>query len=779
MFPKPLYTLSCEQCKIPYKTIRYKQRYCSQACFGLAKRGSTPLRQLEVQAAEKLRLLDKGNEPTLDSSSHNTHYVKRVPQKQSIKSMANEILSCETKDLGYREGVGGKYNKKEGSLDGSQDFARGGSTPNTPQRKKSKLNSIQSTPNPPRSIDLFPPYKTPQKSRKWLEYFMEFIGELQFYSKEHDGLIKLKDHLYKGQWMFIEQVCDGLDHGCREFVVLKARQLGITTVSLALDLFWAFINDGLRSAFVSHEASVTEATRRILDDYVGNLPDDLKLKISKHNRLGVSFSNGSSIDYLVAGTTARTKSLGRGRAYTHVHATEVAFYGNQEAVDSFVAGLAKNHQDRLRIWESTANGFDSPMWEKWSSAKEDKITQRCIFIGWWGNDTYDVSSNAELLLEYGYPVTPDEEDRILKVKELYNVDITDGQLAWYRWYEKSQSRSPHMMMQEYPWTEDEAFIASGHKFFDQKKLSEQIQDATNNYRPFRGYRFDLGEKFVDTRMELCTDVRDVTLRVWEKPVETGEYIISCDPAYGSNDNKDRSVIQVMRCYADRLVQVAEYADEDPLTHQVTWVLAWLAGKYRNCMINLEVSGPGNQIMLELKHLRELAQAGALDALPEATDDQKRERDSFLEGLQSARWYIWNRPDSMGSGYAYGWKTTSENKVYALNAMRDNHTTGNLVLTSLPLMDEMLNIEQNGWDIRASGKHKDDRVMACALGVWGWQQWFRPRLIADNRTYRNVHMDEAERENPQATVMQRIVNSHFQRMEVESIQQQVADAWAEW
>jgi hypothetical protein len=57
-------------------------------------------------------------------------------------------------------------------------------------------------------------------------------------------------------------------------------------------------------------------------------------------------------------------------------------------------------------------------------------------------------------------------------------------------------------------------------------------------------------------------IDDVRLRVWEDPAPTGQYVIGCDPAWGRNDWADRSSISVWRCFADKLIQVAEYADSD-------------------------------------------------------------------------------------------------------------------------------------------------------------------------------------------------------------------------
>jgi hypothetical protein len=59
--------------------------------------------------------------------------------------------------------------------------------------------------------------------------------------------------LYRAQKRFLEEICDGLDRGVRHFLVLKARQLGISTVSLALDLLWLSVHPGTQGALITDD----------------------------------------------------------------------------------------------------------------------------------------------------------------------------------------------------------------------------------------------------------------------------------------------------------------------------------------------------------------------------------------------------------------------------------------------------------------------------------------------------------------------------------------------
>jgi len=246
-------------------------------------------------------------------------------------------------------------------------------------------------------------------------------------------------------------------------------------------------------------------------------------------------------------------------------------------------------------------------------------------------------------------------------------------------------------------------------------------------------------------------------------------VAGVDPAYGRSDLKDRHCIEVYRCFADALVQVAEYATDVPETYQVAWVLAHLAGSYKNVWINLEINGPGPAVMRELQHLRQLMDAGYLR-------EQAAERQ--LDDVFSAtRWYLYHRPDSIGAGYAYGWKTTMDNKILILNQMRDAYSLRHLRIRSVPLLQEMETVIQDGSAIEASGRNKDDRVFATALAHKAYIDWIRPNMIANNLTYESVvRAERAMLENPNQTLMNAIVQDFFRKKEEQRSDDEVARAW---
>src|SRR6516162_5487125 len=79
--------------------------------------------------------------------------------------------------------------------------------------------------------------------------FLTWCKSLKIQTKDF-GLAPFK--LLGTQTYVLDEICNGLDDGISTFVILKARQLGMSTFFIALDLFWAFEYAGLSGAFATH-----------------------------------------------------------------------------------------------------------------------------------------------------------------------------------------------------------------------------------------------------------------------------------------------------------------------------------------------------------------------------------------------------------------------------------------------------------------------------------------------------------------------------------------------
>ena len=542
-----------------------------------------------------------------------------------------------------------------------------------------------------------------------LQKFYKFCAELKIETKE-EGLKKM-GKLLGTQTYVMEEINKGLKDDVHFFVILKGRQLGITTVSLALDLYWQFTHPGWQGTLVSDTEENRDMFRSTLGMYIDGLPKEYKIPLVAHNRNQMVLKNRSRIFYQIAGNKSR---LGQGKAITYLHATETASWGNDEGLASLIASLAEKNPQRLYIFESTAQGFNM-FHDMYKTAKRAR-TQRAIFCGWWRNEYYSVGPDSkEYKVYWDGKLKPDEKEWVKEIKKLYGVEINSRQMAWWRWKMAEGIKDETLMYQEFPPTEDYAFVMTGTSFFSNSRCTDAAKHAKS--LDYECYRYAFGQLFQDTECLPSSD-RLATLRIWQQPIDTAYYVIGADPAYGSSDWADRFCIQVFRVYADGLDQVAEFATSELNTYQFAWVIAHLAGAYKNSTLNLEVNGPGQAVINELRNLKRLA--AAIQG-PMAKD--------MMDVLGSMQNYIWRRNDTMGGlSNSIGFLTTSSSKERMLSYMKDYFERGMMGIFSMDTLEEMKGIVREDGFIGAPGRGKDDRVIATALATIAWAEQVQPRLI---------------------------------------------------
>jgi len=579
-----------------------------------------------------------------------------------------------------------------------------------------------------------------------LQHFYYFCKQLKIETKEQ-GLRKM-DNLLGTQTYVMNEIAKGLQDDIHFFVILKGRQLGITTISLALDLYWHFMHPGLQGTLTTDTEENRDMFRTTLAMYMDGLPKEFKIPILAHNRNQLSLKNRSRIFYQVAGLRAKG-SLGRGKAITYLHGTETSSWGDEEGLASLLASLAETNPDRLYTFESTARGFNM-FHDMYTTAKRAR-TQRAIFCGWWRNELYSLDPEGQTYKVYwDGKLTGEEKEWVRDIKKLYGVEINSRQIAWWRWKMLEGIKDDSLMYQEFPPTEDYAFVMTGTSFFSNARCTDAMKKLKKI--PYESYRYSFGVNFHDTEVLKSTE-RLATLKIWEEPVDTAYYVIGADPAYGSSDWADRFCIQVLRVYADGLEQVASFATSEMNTYQFAWVIAHLAGAYKNSTLNLEINGPGQAVINELRNLKRQAAAMGTALGKDLMD--------VYGNMQN---YIWRRNDTIGGlSNSIGWMTTAATKERMLTYMKDYFERGMLDIYDIDTIEEMKTTIRDGSSIEASGRNKDDRVIATALACAAYAEQVQPRLIAQKLTKRISRVQDDF--TPEQLTVGRNVSDYLKRIGV--------------
>jgi hypothetical protein len=570
-----------------------------------------------------------------------------------------------------------------------------------------------------------------------LANFWRFCSQLVINSKEL-GSVKFAQPYGPQRW-FMHEVAEGLEHGIHDFTVLKVRQIGLSTVSLALDLYWPFTHHGIDGTIVTHDEETFVNFRTQLTEYYKSLPRSWKPFSPAHNRheFVFRFTDGiiSRIQYQIAGTrVSGTNKLGRAKGNAQLHATEMAFWGDQNAYQSLRNALAETNPQRLYVWESTANGFNA-FEEQWRIARQAH-TQRAIFIGWWAHEMYRLDRVKQKALFGAYwgaggRPTRQEIQLARDVSMLYpqamefvngTKELSAEQFAWYRFYTQEKVGDADMANQEMPWTEHQAFVTTGAQYFSSRSLTEAHKAAVRESAP-KTFRIELHHTLAECKV-LDVVPRIANLLVFEAPVEKAQYVLGADPAFGSSDWADRFVISVWRCYSDGIDQVAEYATADCLPYGFAWIMCYLGGLYKPCAWNLEVNGPGAAVLAEIDNLKRQRFVGS--------SSERQTVQNFLGGMQE---FFYARFDSITrSPTARGTQSTLKEKRRYMDLYKDYFSRGMARVRSRELLEEMKWVTMEpGCAPAGNARHKDDRVIGAALAVQMWHDKLRTRLMQANIT----------------------------------------------
>jgi hypothetical protein len=557
--------------------------------------------------------------------------------------------------------------------------------------------------------------------KELIKKFLVWSRFLRINSKDY-GLIRFNSEKWWGSQKRLLKAIYNADEEQRTFVILKARQLGITSICNALTLFYhQYIPNSKGAIFVANYNDIDYIRRTILHDFYDMIDEKVRVILTHSSREGLRFANNSTVHFIYTAKkiTGQGKA-GRGRGYNYLHATEVAYFNSWEDLNAIQASLSDIHPQRLYIYESTANGYNE-FYDLYELAKTSP-SMKAVFIGWWTKETYRLSPDSNIYKHYSYPPNSEEREWIKAVKRLYGYEITIEQLAWWRYqmWEKYRGNKIYAL-QELPFFEDQAFQLSGDRFFDSVILKQYEEALKKEY-----VNGTIKEKFyrltydVDRFIFEETTLEKANLIIWEYPSAYNVYVIGADPTMAANPDSDNAVISVWRCEEDKIVQVAELVDNQIPPQIFARYILLLGGLYNGAYVNLEVTGPGQSTLKEFDYLK--AQGWVPDVV---MDDITKE--VLQNNIRYIRDYLYYRADSFRRSFLRHWKTTPDLKVDLMQMFRGCVNEKKTVIRSKELLKEMAKVVKNGSIIEAEKGFHDDRVIAAALAVEYWIRYLRGKV----------------------------------------------------
>ncbi len=195
-----------------------------------------------------------------------------------------------------------------------------------------------------------------------------------------------------GPWVLNEEQRDVLQQLCdhQRVLVLKGRQVGVSTLCCLYDLAFAIANPGVGVVIC---ADVQDNANALLKKISGWCVD-LGIKPTVDNVESLVLPNGSYIDAksAVAPAEGKESRVGRSRSYLLFHITELGFWANDAAVFGSLTSGATSPHVRMVI-ESTASAADNLFKAMWETP-EEKNGWRHVWLSIERHSTYRLDADT-------------------------------------------------------------------------------------------------------------------------------------------------------------------------------------------------------------------------------------------------------------------------------------------------------------------------------------------------------------------------------------------------
>ncbi len=343
-------------------------------------------------------------------------------------------------------------------------------------------------------------------------------------------------------------------------IVLKARQLGVTTYVASRFFLHTATHPGTLSVQVAHDQQSAEEIFRIVHRFVENLPAPLRKGALRTSRANVRQIVFPCIDSEYRVETAADPNAGRGLTIQNLHCSEVARWPRDAAATlaSLRAAVPPNGEIVL---ESTPNGAAGCFYDEWIRAHETGYTRH--FFPWWWEPTYRREMKIKDLSE-------------AELELMHKHGLNAGQIAFRR---EMRANFGSRMAEEYAEDSESCFMASGDCVFDVDVIDRRMREPRNVVEQKENGRW----------------------LVFFPPI-TGdngatpkEYIVGVDPAGGGSDGDFACAQVIERASGMQCAELQGHCSPAELAARVSLI----GREYNNALIAVERNNHGHAVLASL------------------------------------------------------------------------------------------------------------------------------------------------------------------------------------
>jgi hypothetical protein len=361
----------------------------------------------------------------------------------------------------------------------------------------------------------------------------------------------------------------------RRNIVLKARQMGMTTWIAARMFLRTITQPGVLTVQVAHTREAAEGIFRMVHRLWSELPPGMRQGPLRRARANVGQMIFAGLDSEFRVLSAADENAGRGWTIQNLHLSEVSRWPGDAAATlaGLRAALAPGGEITL---ESTPSGAHGCFYEQWQTAETAGMTRH--FFPWWLEPAFrgpavtdPTAEEAALIARYG---------------------LTPGQIGFRRQLQRDFGR---LRAQEFAEDAVSCFQSSGSCCFDVEAVERRM----------RALRAEPAAQ---------QSRRGGALLVWLPALPGKHYVLAADTAGGGADG-DFAALQVIELETG--LQCAELRERLPVA-ELARVAAALGREYRSAdgpaLLAVERNNHGAAVLAYLHQAEHYARVYAQDGV---------------------------------------------------------------------------------------------------------------------------------------------------------------------
>jgi len=347
-------------------------------------------------------------------------------------------------------------------------------------------------------------------------------------------------------------------------IVLKARQMGITTWVAGRFFLNTIIKPGTLTVQVAHTRAAAEAIFRTVQRMWENLPEELRKGELVRSRANVRQMVFPKMDSEFRVVSACDEGAGRGMSIQNLHCSELSRWPGDaaETLAGLRAALAPAGE---LVLESTPNGAYGAFYNEWEGGVDDCGQQGLVrhFFPWWMEPAYIGPSVHRSSLT--------EQECLLVAKH----NLTEQQIGFRRSLERGYGK---LRSQEFAEDAETCFRATGNCCFEIAAIEQRLAELV---APIETHR-------------------NGALQIYCPALPGRKYIVAADTAGGGSDGDFAAVQVIDRETGKQCAELQERLRPVDLAHAIVELAKMYGDALGEALIVVERNNHGSGVLAFLQ-----------------------------------------------------------------------------------------------------------------------------------------------------------------------------------